>query len=122
MAISIIGGSQVQRGTGYRVKETLSQSTATTFQDINLTTPITHLGMGTESAATTNLYTLATGGVEGLEKSLLATATGFASVLTTAGTATGMWVFTEADDYLRAIYEDGKWRVIQSTATLSTGT
>lgn len=122
MAVSIVGGPPFERGDGFRVKETLSQSTATAFQAVSLTTPITHVGMGTEAAATTNLYTLASGAVEGTEKSILATATGMASVLTTLGTATGMWVFTEADDYLRAIYEDDKWRIIQSSATLSTGT
>lgn len=122
MAIEIVGGPQPQRWAGARVKQTFSQSTATAFQSLALDFPVVTLGMGTATGAARNLYSLASGAIPGQDISILATATGEAKLLITAGTATGMWVFTEADDFLKATYEEGKWRIIQSTATLSTGT
>lgn len=103
-----------------RVKQTFSQSTATAFQTLASDVPLVTLGMGTATGV--NLYLLASGVISGQEISVLATATGEARLLIGAGTATGMHVFTEADDFLKAMYEEGKWRILVSTATLSTGT
>jgi len=120
MAIVTIGGPQKSRWAGQRVKQTFSQSTATAFQSISLDVPVITLGMGTASGL--NFYSLASGAIPGQEISILTSGTGEARVLITAGTATGMHVFTEADDFLKAVYEEGKWRILISSATLSTGT
>lgn len=104
---------------GFR-RQSFSQSTATAFQSLSLNVQEVTLGMGTSTGV--NLYLLASGAVPGQELSILSTATGEARLLLSAGTATGMHVFTEADDFVRAIYLEGKWRIIQSSATLSTGT
>lgn len=122
MAIQIVGGPLPQRGTGYRVKQTFGQSTATGFQSLASDVHVVTLGMGTATGAARNLYLLASGAVPGQEISILSTATGEAKLLISAGTATGMHVFTDADDFIKAIYEEGKWRVLATTATLSTGT
>lgn len=103
---------------GFR-RQSFSQSTATAFQSLSFNVQEVTLGMGTSTGR--NLYLLASGAVPGQEISILSTATGEARVLI-FGTATGMHVFTEADDFVRAIYLEGKWRIIQSSATLSTGT
>ena len=104
-------------------KQTLSQSTATAFQAINLYVDRAHLGMGTATGFSLNRYSLATGAKEGWTVSILATATGEAKVHLGGGTATGLWVFGTADTYLRAIYEEHKWRVLtNSGATLATAT
>ena len=121
MAVTIIAGVPRKRGTGYRVKETLSQSTATSFQACSLDTQITHLGMGTATGIERNLYSLASGALEGQDKSFLTTGTGEAKLYLT-GTATGMHVFSEADDYLLTRYEGGKWRILVSSATLASTT
>jgi hypothetical protein len=122
MPVEIIAGPQALRGAGYRSKETLAQSTATAFQDANLYVDRIHLGMGTATGFTRNLYRLASGAVEGQIVSFLSTATGEAKVFLAGGTATGLHVFTEPDDYLLTRFEDGKWRVIISSATLATAT
>lgn len=122
MAIVIVGGPQRERWTGQRVKQTFTQSTATAFQSVAFDIPVVTLGMGTATGSTRNLYSLASGAVPGQDISVLTTGTGEAKLLITAGTATGMHVFTEADDFLRATYEEGKWRILVTTATLSTGT
>lgn len=122
MAITVVGGPLSSRWAGSRVKQTFGQSTATAFQSLASDVPVVTLGMGTATGAARNLYLLASGVVPGQEISILSTGTGEAKLLVAAGTATGMWVFTDGDDFLKAIYEEGKWRIIQSTATLSTGT
>ena len=100
MAVSIVGGPLPERMTGYRVKQTFGQSTATAFQSLSLNVQVTHLGLGTATGATRNLYLLASGAIPGQELSILATATGEAKLLISAGTATGMHVFTDADPFL----------------------
>ena len=122
MSVTIIGGVPRKRGAGYRTKQSLTQSTATSYQTVSLDTELTCLGMGTATGIARNLYSLASGAVEGMDKSILSTATGEAHLLITVGTATGMHVFTEADDYLLTRYEDGKWRILVSSATLASTT
>ena len=119
--IVIVGGPLSQRWAGARVKQTFSQSTATAFQTLATDVPVVTLGMGTATGAA-NLYMLASGAIPGQDISVLTTGTGEAKLLISSGTATGMWVFTDNDDFLKATYEEGKWRIIQTTATLSTGT
>ena len=124
MAISVIAGRKRGRGTGDYSKETISQSTATAFQAVNLFVGRVHLGMGTATGFARNRYSIAaTGADEGSTVSFLTTGTGEAHLHLGAGTATGLWVFTETDDYLLTKLEDGKWRVLtnsgvtQATAT-----
>lgn len=121
MPVTLIAGPDLFRWTGVKRKQTFSQSTATTFQDVNLFVDRVHLGMGTATGPR-NLYLLSATAVEGQIVSFLSTATGEAKVLLSVSTATGMWVFSDPDDYLRTIFEDGKWRILISSATLSTST
>jgi hypothetical protein len=122
MAVCVVAGRKRERGTGDYSKQSFTQSTATAFQTISLFVDRVHFGCGTATGFTRNHYSLASGAAEGQEVSFLSTATGEAYLLFTAGTATGQWVFNEADDYMRAKYEDGKWRVLSSNATLATST
>ena len=122
MTVTIAGGKQAERGSGFWVKETLSQSTATAFQTINLSTPISYLGGGTATGHGRNRYSLgATGVVEGQEKMLLVTSTGELNIYV-AGTATGLLVMSAADSLERLIFLSGKWYRKTSAATISTGT
>lgn len=122
MAVVIAGGKQEARGLDYWVRETLSQSTATAFQTINVTTPITHLGGGTATGHSRNRFSLgATGIVEGQEKMLFVTGTGERNIYI-AGTATGLLVMTAADGLERFVFLSGKWFRKTSAATISTGT
>ena len=103
--------------------ESLSQSTATAFRAINLYVDRFHVGVGTATGFGLNRYSLATGAQEGWIVSILATATGEAKVHLGGGTATGLWVLSSADTYMRTIYEDNKWRMLtNSGATLATST
>jgi len=122
VTVEIVGGPLPDRWAGSRAKLVFTQSTATAFQAVLHNFPVVTLGMGTATGSTRNLYSLASGAVPGQDISILTTGTGEAKLLITAGTATGMHVFTEADDYLIARYDEGKWRIQTSSATLSTGT
>lgn len=122
MAIVTVAGPKTERKIGYYAKQTFTQSTATAFQSVNLFVDRVHLGLGTATGFARNHYSLASGAEEGREVSFLATASGEAYLLITSGTATGQWVFTAADQYSRFKYEDGKWRLLISSATLATST
>ena len=121
MAVTVTGGPLSQRGPGWWTRENLTQSTATAFQAVSLFTDVTTLGVGTATGFGLNRYGLASGATEGREKVLLTTGTGEAKAYV-AGTATGLWVLNELDDMVMVRYIEGKWRVIQSTATLASGT
>ena len=122
MPIGIIAGAPVLRGLGEYSKQTFTQATATAFQAVNLFVQRVHLGVGTATGFARNRYSLATGAAEGQIVSFLTTGT-CEAYLAFAGTATGMLVFTEADDYARLEYEDDKWRILaNSGATLATST
>lgn len=79
-------------------------------------------GMGTATGFERNRYRLASGAIEGQYVHFLATATGEANLLLQAGTATALWVFTDADDYMLTVYVDHKWRVVTTSATLASST
>jgi hypothetical protein len=134
------------RGT-FQSIETMTQSTATTPQALSVTTDVSLLGGGTATgAAVRNLYTLGSG-VEGQEKVIYMTATGEASVIFTQpsgrlpvqvsstivpsatavdaiwASATGQYVLQAADEYVRAVWMNSAWHVIESRgATLATTT
>ena len=135
MAVTITGGEVQKKGGTWQSIETLTQSTATVPQAISLNTDVTVLGMGTASGFPRNKYTLATGAVEGMEKLIISSATGEATVfipsattllpfhvafaaLTTAttadavlggSTATGQWVFQSDGDFVYLKYMNGLW-------------
>ena len=120
MSVSVTGGKIPDRG-GF-AKETLSASTATTPQAIALTTELTVVGGGTGTGFEVNVFTLSTASaIEGQTKTVMATATCEAKVAFT-GTATGRLVLAQADDMIEMRYLDGKWRIIQTTATVATAT
>lgn len=157
MAITI-GTEYPGRPWGYGDSESLTQSTATTAQSISAVVPITYLGMGTASGDNrNNLYTLpatttASGvvgdAVEGMEKFLVATATGEAAVYIEMATgrvpweaamminatatvaidqamasATGRWVFSAADDWMRVKFLNGSWKFLGGVGpTMATAT
>lgn len=110
MAITITADRPRRRGGTFQSTESLTQSTATSPQSVNLTTDLTTLGMGTATGFGLNQYRV-TDGFAGLSKAILATATGEAKLIIDSATATGAWVFDDVDDYLRLLYEGGKWRV-----------
>lgn len=110
MPITVTANQPLRRGRTFQSTETLTQSTATAFQSVNLTTDLTALGMGTATGFGLNQYRV-TDGFAGLSKAILATATGEAKLVLDSGTATGAWVFSDVDDYLRLLFEGGKWRV-----------
>lgn len=122
MAITIVSGERERRGDSYRTRETLSQSTATVFQNVNLFVDSVVLGAGTATGHERNRYRTASGVPEGQEMSFLVTATCEANLFLHPGTATGFWVLTEPDDYILARYENDVWRVIVSSATLASST
>ena len=121
MTITITSGSPLRRGKTFQSLETLAQSTATAFQLVNLTTDLTALGMGTATGFGLNLYRV-TDGYAGLEKAFLATATGEAKLVFDTSTATGMWLFDAADDYMRVVFEGLKWRLIVNSGCTTTPT
>jgi hypothetical protein len=81
-----------------------------------------HFGMGTATGFERNRYRLASGAVESQQVGFIATATGEAYLLLQVGTATGLWVFSDPDDYMLTVYSDHKWRVVVSSATLASST
>jgi hypothetical protein len=121
MTVAIIGGKPADRGEEWVSREDLSQSTATTFVSVNLYTEVTRLGVGTATGFERNRYALPDGAEETRFKTILTTGTGEAH-LYLAGTATGLFVFDDADDMVMAMFLDGKWRLIVSTATVASST
>ena len=119
MSVNIIAGPAASRGV--RVEETFGQSTATVFRPLSLTTELSVLGGGSATGFEVQRYSLASGALEGQDKAIILPINGEANVYI-AGTATGLHVFSAADDYVLARYERGKWRVIVSSATIATGT
>ena len=102
--------------------ETLTQSTATTPQSLNLTVDLSYLGMGTATGFGVNGYRV-TDGFGGLRHFMVATASGEAKVFVDTGTATGAWVLDAVDDFLALYWLGGKWRLMASSgATLATAT
>lgn len=142
MTVSLTQGSR-QHNSTWQSSETFAQSTATAQRSLDAQTDISFLGMGTATAGPVhNQYkleatTTASGregdAIEGMEKLILATATGRADVfiaLPTHGrlplglveqstpgatgdiamvSATGNWVFQAADDYMYLKFMNGAW-------------
>ena len=132
---------------GWQSVERLAHSTATVEQVIDPWTDVTYLGMGTATGDNrNNLYTLATGPVEGKEKMIFMTGTGEAAVFIPMATgrlpfgsiligttgsdahsqnasATGFLVFTASDQFVMLRMINSLWRITDlAGATLSTGT
>lgn len=76
--------------------------------------------MGTATGYERNRYRLATDVPEGQEFAIYCNATGEAYLYLQTGTATGMWVFTERDDYMKTQFWGDKWWVHYTSATLAT--
>lgn len=158
------GGDRLRFAGTFQSIEYLTQSTATTPQALSLTTDLSVLGAGTASGnIRNNLYTLGTsttvststalasttvGAVEGQEKYIFFTATGFASLIFTQATngripfseifrgtttasdsdtslasATGQYVFQESGDFMHLKFINDAWRILGvSGATIATTT
>jgi hypothetical protein len=122
VAITITADRSRRRGGTFRSTESLTQSTATAYQSVNLTTDLTTLGMGTATGFGLNQYRV-TDGFAGLSKSFLATASGEAKLVLDSGTATGQWVLDSPDDFLVFRFEGFKWRLlVNSGCTNATAT
>jgi hypothetical protein len=121
--ISVVSGQREQRGRpGERARQTLTQSTATHYQNVDLFSDSIVMGVGTATGFELNRYRLASDAVEGQEVSLYVTGTGEANLLLQAGTATAHWVFTEKDDYMKTQFFGDKWWVHYTSATLASST
>lgn len=147
MAITISAGDK-QTNSTWQSQETLTQSTATAFQALSLKTDISVLGMGTATGFARNLYSLASGAVEGQEKLIICSATGEAKLFVAGPTqgrlplnvamennstattvdallasATGLWTFQTDGDYILCKFMNGVWNYMDSKgATLATST
>ena len=123
MAISITTGAAVHKGGTFQSVETLTQSTATAEQSLDLDTDVSHLGVGTATLFTRNKYLLASTGVDGMEKIVLTTGTGEAKLRLGGGTATGAHVFQSDTDMLYTKLINGQWMVLSTLgATIATST
>ncbi len=142
MAITITQGSRVG-GSTWQSNQTFTQSTATVSRALDAHTDITFLGMGTATAGPVhNQYhlvatTTASGregdAMEGMEKMIMATATGRADVFISMATqgrlplglieqnvpggtgdvvmvsATATWAFQSDGDYMFLKFMNGSW-------------
>ena len=142
MAIALTQGDR-QGGSTWQSSETFSQSTATASRALDPQTDITFLGMGTATAGPVhNQYNLvatttASGregdAIEGMEKMIMATATGRADVFIAMATqgrlplglieqnvpggtgdvtmvsATATWAFQSDGDYMFLKFMNGSW-------------
>lgn len=85
MAVTISGGGRQTNNT-WQSSETLTQSTATSFQSLSTRIEVSVLGMGTATGFSRNLYTLGSATsetsspVEGQEKLIICSATGEAKL------------------------------------------
>ena len=149
MTVTINTFDQRSPGGSWQKVDTLTHSTATALQSLDLQAGVSVLGGTTATVGLTNgLYTLADG-VEGQEKTIIMDATGQAVVLlenqlsgrmkfdvssvvlggtatsvdTAWASATGRYVFQSGGDYIRCRFQNGAWVVFEANgATLSTGT
>ena len=151
MAVTInVGQRQGQDSWGG--VQVLTVSTATAEQSINITQPVTTLSGGTATGFTRNRYVLgagnegdqktifhlatgesfvrfgaattdllATGGIHMIN---VATATGAAITAMGAITAsaTGCWVLSTQNSFLKCIFQNGAWWLVNGSATLATAT
>ena len=93
MAITVQTSDVAREGT-FRSIETLTQSTATAIQTLNNAYAVSVLGMGTATGFARNRYLLSTSGaVEGMEKTVISSATGEAYLIFNSSAATGNFTF-----------------------------
>lgn len=128
MSVVVTAGYPRKRFNDWFARETLNPSTSTTPQTISVPAQLTIFSTATGGTATAtgflvNQFVLPTAtAVEGQIKTLLCMGTGEYKV-TFTGTATGAWVFDNAEDFLQLQMLQGKWRIIApSGATLATST
>lgn len=110
---------QIVSGGVFQSEELLTQSTATAAQSVSLGAHSTHLGMGTATGIGVNVYSLGTATTvpEGLEKFILATATGEAKFATTDfATATGALTWNADGDWGLVRKLNGTWWVLTSNS------
>lgn len=135
MSITTVGNSNLPRRgkANFVSRETLTGSTgsATTgsvFDDHNLNNTVDQhfLGGGTSTGIFTNSYRLGTNTPKAFEaqySDLFLTVTGEAYLNYNNSTATGAWVFTSTDAYMKLQFLAGKWRVlVNSGCTTATQT
>ena len=123
MAISVIRGEPLRRGGNLTARETFSQSAATAYQALTPNVDISILGTGNSTGFDINRYSLAATGVTPrTAKYVLTTGTGEAKLFIDGSTATGAWVFSTLDSFLKTEFIEGKWRIIQTTATVASAT
>jgi hypothetical protein len=123
VTITVVAGQIEQRGRpGEKSRQTLTQSTATHYQNVDLFSHSIVMGVGTATGFTINRYRLASDAVEAQQISLYVTGTGEANLLIQASTATGHYVFTEPDDYIACQHFNGRWFVHYTSATLASST
>ena len=145
MALTLTQGDR-QHNSTWQSEETFTQSTATAVRSLDANVDVSNLGMGTATAGPVhNQYsitatTTASGregdAVEGMEKYILATATGRADVFIqfptqgrlplqlidqsnpgatgdiTMVSATGTWAFQAADDFMFLKFMNGSWNYL----------
>lgn len=148
MTVTLASSDRQRKAGTYQFAKTYTQSTSTTPQALDITADIHVLGMGTATGAPVrNLYTLAAG-IEGQEVEILSDATGNAGVIFTqvsgrqpfdvsmvvtggaatavdAGwaSATGQYVFSASNQYIRAKFMNSAWWVNEARGvTLATST
>jgi hypothetical protein len=148
MTVTLSSSDRQRKAGTYQFAKSYTQSTATAPQAMDITADIHILGMGTATGAPVrNLYTLAAG-IEGQEVDILSDATGNAgviftqvsgrlpldvSVIVTGGaatsvdaawaSATGQYVFSASNQYVRARFMNSAWFVNECRGvTLATTT
>lgn len=126
--------------------QTLTASTATAVQNINVTQYITTISGSTVTVGTHNMYLLPEG-PDGCEKLVYQLATGVCSVKLTmstglhyigrdkadvasatgiagavVGAATGHLILSAKNSWFRAVFIDAGWTILGGSATFGTGT
>ena len=121
MSISTVGDYDLRRrgkAHNFISQETLTQSTATTVQDLNNTADQHVLGGGPATGIFLNRYRLGTTNpvaYVGQIREVLLLATGEAYLNYANPTATGAWVFNATDAFMQFKFLAGKWRVIANS-------
>ena len=116
------GWSMAEQAFSLQLIEALSDATSTALGTVSITTDISTIGAGTATGEDINRWLLATGAREGQTKTVLMLGTGEAKVQLGGGTATGSHVLSAAEDWIRCVYIQDQWMMIQNTATLATAT
>jgi hypothetical protein len=158
MALVITQGEQ-QHGTTWQSFESIAQSTATVARVLDNDVDVSYLGVGTATGDNVNnkfelLATSTASGnegdaIEGMIKTMMVTATGFAGLFiqmptqgrlpleamilvdaaatgnldVTAASATGVWVMQTDGDFIQCQFINGTWNFLRGAgATMHTAT